>query len=206
MRSVTGALALSHNVDILLDTGSTDLDVVSADYCEAWGHPILPAPERLQGLYISALGCAVNIQGMAKICLRWRGQSGTKTLVREFAVVEDFPQDMSFGNRTITRYNLLRESAGLLLPLIFASRSKKVKDRDKEQAQKAKEIAKSEEAKKFEDRLKRWDAATSPPYGNTFSSKVTTCSETPSSAETTSPSEGRSQDSSQCTSLTSDPV
>ncbi|KAL9621957.1 MAG: hypothetical protein Q9160_003619 [Pyrenula sp. 1 TL-2023] len=186
------------------NTGSTELDVVSAEYCKCWGHPVLEAPERLQNSYLAAMGCPVTVQGIAKICLRWRGQSGTKTIAREFAVVEDFPVDMLFGNRTITRFDLLRESAGLLLPLLLAPRSKKDKARDREQTREAKVIAKKEEVQHLKERLKRWSATPDSPFGSTSSSDLTTSSETASRATTTRHSGGQFQESSQGTSLMSD--
>ena len=154
-RSDQGRPIFLEKVEILLDTGSTDADVVSEDYCEFMGLEIHPLTKEHLRHYIGAGGSPVDVVGISKIGVRWSGRHGTISKVREFVVVKDHPQDLSFGNKTISRYNLL--NAALMMPLILASRSKKTREEDWRQTQMIQEATKREEARKIEERLRLWD-------------------------------------------------
>ncbi|KAL9105993.1 MAG: hypothetical protein Q9227_008901 [Pyrenula ochraceoflavens] len=153
-RSDNNRLIFLDQVEIFLDTGSVDVDVVSEDYCKFWGHEIHPTSGEYLQNYIGAGSILVNVIGTSKIGVRWR-RHGTTSKVREFVVVRDHPQDLSFGNKTISRYGLLNST--FVMPLVLASRSQKAREQDQRQTQMIREAARMEEARKTQERLRLWD-------------------------------------------------
>lgn len=142
-------------VDALIDTGSTHVDVVSEKYCEIFEHEILPLPPKHQRDYIGANGRPIITPGVAKIHVGWTGSTGSINILREFLVVRDLPRNLMFGNRTIMRYNML-DSAGFMLPLTLAARSSRAKVNDKARTAQATIAAKLLEAEKAAQRTQEW--------------------------------------------------
>lgn len=142
--------------DALLDTGCTQGDVVSEEYCQLYDHHILPLAPKHRKPWVDANGNEVKKVGTAKLHVGWTGHDGSMNILREFLVVKDLPRNLMFGNNTITRYGLL-DAASIMLPLLLALRSGKKKAEDRELTRQIVSVAEKQEAEQAAARAAKWE-------------------------------------------------